>query len=184
MGQKAQGEALPREGVKALRSAAEDLKALDAMNLKQLQAKFLLLYGVETHSKNPTFLRRKLAWKIQEARDGGLSEEAKARLESLKPTSLPVKGPKTIQVPPEALSEALLQTALKDEGPRHLRDARIPIVGTLLRRSFHGTDYEVTVEAEGFRYQGALFRSLSAVARVITGTSWNGFVFFGLTERP
>lgn len=72
MKKKLRAEAQGRPAIKILQSASDDIAALDEMNLKQLQTRFLLLYGVETHSKNLTFLRRKLAWKLQEIREGGL----------------------------------------------------------------------------------------------------------------
>jgi hypothetical protein len=183
MGKKAKGNALGQDGVKALRSAADDLKALDEMNLKQLQTRFLLLYGVETHSKNLTFLRRTLAWKLQEIREGGLSEKAKARLEELKPPELPVRASKAVKVAAQTSGEELASRVLHHEGAKHLRDGRMPSVGTVLRRNVEGREHLVVIEETGFRYEGGLYRSLSAVAKVIMGTSWNGFVFFGLGER-
>ncbi len=55
--------------------------------------------------------------------------------------------------------------------------------GTLLRREWRGKDIVVTVLPDGFDYGGEIFRSLSAVARAITGTQWNGHIFFGLKAR-
>ena len=59
-----------------------------------------------------------------------------------------------------------------------------PIPGTVLAREWKGGRHEVIVMPEGFEYQGKPYRSLSAVARDITGTSWNGLVFFGLRKMP
>lgn len=55
-------------------------------------------------------------------------------------------------------------------------------LGAILRRDWRGRRLEVVVEAEGFRWDGRLFPSLSAVARAATGTRWNGPRFFGLRE--
>jgi len=57
-------------------------------------------------------------------------------------------------------------------------------VGAILRRTWEGRQIEVVVEASGFRFDGAIYASLSAVARVATGTRWNGPRFFGLREPP
>jgi hypothetical protein len=57
-----------------------------------------------------------------------------------------------------------------------------PIAGTLLIREYKGVEYVVTVTRAGFDYQGRPYQSLSAIARAITGTRWNGRAFFGL--RP
>jgi len=63
------------------------------------------------------------------------------------------------------------------------RDPRLPAPGTILRRTYEGTTHEVTVRADDFEYAGQPFRTLSAVARHITGTAWNGFTFFNLGKR-
>jgi hypothetical protein len=55
-------------------------------------------------------------------------------------------------------------------------------VGTQLIRQWQGQTHQVTVLATGFEYQGKIYRSLSAISRVITGTSWNGLVFFGVKK--
>jgi hypothetical protein len=63
------------------------------------------------------------------------------------------------------------------------RDPRLPAPGTVLQRE-HGSElHEITVLADRFEYRGAFFKTLSAIARQITGTAWNGFLWFGLTER-
>jgi hypothetical protein len=53
-------------------------------------------------------------------------------------------------------------------------------IGAILRRDWQGRRIEVVVETEGFRWEGQVFPSLSAVARAATGTRWNGPRFFGL----
>lgn len=56
--------------------------------------------------------------------------------------------------------------------------------GTRLCRDWQGRRHEVDVLEQGFRYGGADYRSLSQIARTITGTRWNGLRFFGLREQP
>jgi hypothetical protein len=58
-------------------------------------------------------------------------------------------------------------------------DPRLPRTGGFLTRRYKGTDIVVKVREEGFEYEGRLYRSLSAIAREVTGTKWNGFLFFG-----
>ena len=60
------------------------------------------------------------------------------------------------------------------------RDARLPKTGTVLRREFCGKTIEVEVLDKGFRHEGAVYASLSAIARHLSGTQWNGYLFFGL----
>lgn len=70
----------------------------------------------------------------------------------------------------------------KDGTPRP-RDPRLPKAGTVLTRVFNGKEIKVEVLDAGFRYDGATWRSLSAIARQVSGTSWNGFLFFNLLSR-
>ena len=63
------------------------------------------------------------------------------------------------------------------------RDPRLPAPGTLLKRTFGKKEHAVRVLEDGFKYNDKPYRSLSAIAREITGTSWNGFGFFGLLAK-
>jgi len=58
-----------------------------------------------------------------------------------------------------------------------------PLAGTRLIREWQGVEHCVTVRDDGYEYQGRPYKSLSAVARAITGTRWNGWLFFGLKNR-
>jgi hypothetical protein len=66
---------------------------------------------------------------------------------------------------------------------RPQKDWRLPAPGTLLTRRLDGRDVVVKVLKDGFEYQSRRYRSLSAIAREVTGTRWNGLLFFGLAER-
>ena len=71
-------------------------------------------------------------------------------------------------------------TAQADSGQARERDPRLPAVGTVLEREHDGTIHKVKVTAVGFEYRRQTYPSLSAVAKAITGTTWNGYGFFGL----
>ena len=60
------------------------------------------------------------------------------------------------------------------------RDARLPAPGTVIEREHDGKTIKVTVLDDGFRYGSQTYRSLSAIAKEVTGTSWNGLLFFRL----
>lgn len=71
---------------------------------------------------------------------------------------------------------------------RHLKSISTPVIQTLregsrVAREYHGVVHEVIAEARGFRYRDRSYRSLSAIAREITGVRWNGPRFFGLRPR-
>ena len=109
--------------------------------------------------------------------EGGLSPQAQARIEALAPTSLPVK-----RIPRTAAGLRQAAPPTLPPAPKPL-DPRLPATGTLLTRDHAGVAHEVEVLPTGFEYRGRTYRSLSAVAKEITGTAWNGFLFFGLTTR-
>ena len=138
------------------------LAALKTADIADLKRQWRELCGTEPPPYNRKFLESRLAYRIQELAYGGLKPETVARL--------------------EALGEQL------DGGNVVLRRIRAgedrPIAGTRLVREYQGVQHTVTVLADGFEYEGRPYRSLSAIARAITGTRWNGWSFFGLkTQR-
>ncbi len=71
----------------------------------------------------------------------------------------------------------------KDARPTAERDPRLPKPGTILTRAFKNREIKVEVLDAGFSFDGKTWRSLSAIAREVSGTSWNGFLFFNLQTR-
>jgi hypothetical protein len=118
------------------------------------------LFDSEPPAFSRVYLQSRLAYRIQELAYGSLKTETVARL--------------------EALGEKL------DGGNivcRRIRADDRPTAGTRLIREYQGVEYTVTVRADGFEFDGRPYRSLSAIARAITGTRWNGWTFFGLRRR-
>ncbi len=136
------------------------LAALKTMPVAQLKEQWRELFGTEPPPYNRPFLESRLAYRIQELAYGGLKPETVRRLEQMG----------------EELDGGKVEV-------RRARHDRKPIVGTRLVREWQGTEYTVTVLADGFEWQGRPYRSLSAIARAITGTRWNGPLFFGLTNH-
>jgi hypothetical protein len=135
------------------------LAALKTATTPALKQQWRELFGAEPPPYNRRFLESRLAYRIQELAYGGLKPETLARL--------------------EALGEQL------DGGKitvRRMRGDDKPIAGTQLIREYQGVEHVVTVTRDGYEYEGRPYQSLSAIARAITGTRWNGRVFFGL--RP
>lgn len=137
------------------------LASLPTADIADLKQQWRELCGTEPPPYNRKFLESRLAYRIQELAYGGLKPETVARL--------------------EALGEQL------DGGNVVLRRIRAgedrPIAGTRLVREFQGVEHTVTVLPDGFEYEGRPYRSLSAIARAITGTRWNGWTFFGLKNQ-
>ncbi len=117
-------------------------------------------FGTEPPAYRRGFLIRGLAHRIQELTYGGLPADYQRRLDALVDDRPTGRGRKR---QPEAQPTG---------------GGLLP--GTTLVREWQGVAHHVTVRADGFEHQGRLFRSLSAVAREITGTRWNGWAFFGL----
>ncbi|WP_296577459.1 DUF2924 domain-containing protein [Phreatobacter sp.] len=131
--------------------------AIKTMPTPALKTMWRDLHGTEAPPYNRRFLESRLAYRIQELAYGGLKPETVKRLDALA-RGVEDTNPKT----------------------RRIRTDRKPVAGTRLLREFHGVEHIVTVTVDGYEYQGRPYRSLSAIARAITGVQWNGWVFFGL----
>src|SRR5688572_12010247 len=136
------------------------LAALKTAPIANLKHKWRQLFESEPPPYNRRFLEHRLAYRIQELAYGGLKSETLKRL--------------------RVLGEQLDGGNLSNRR-RHSDDR--PIAGTRLIREWQGVEHCVTVRDEGYEYQGCPYQSLSAIARAITGTRWNGWVFFGLKNR-
>jgi hypothetical protein len=103
------------------------------------------------------YLEDRIAYRVQELHFGGLSDRARRKL--------------------DALADQLEPKAARRRAPGR------PIAGTQLRRHWKNVEHVVTVREHDFEYEGRPYRSLSAVARAIAGTRWNGWLFFGLRQN-
>ena len=167
------------------------LAVLCRMTVGELREEFLRVYGFPTRSRNRDHLRKRVAWKIQADAEGGLSQNALERIEQLAPLA-PVRwrpSLKDVQVgdpAPAAVDAGATEqrTAAQAAAPASrpvdpaLRDPRLPRPGTIIVRRYRERDYRVRILEDGFEYDGGFYPSLSKIAGVITGTNWNGFLFF------
>jgi hypothetical protein len=159
---------------------AADLAVLGSLTVAGLARKYEELFGAPSRSRNKEYLRKRLAFRIQELAEGGLSPRALARIEELNRNAPPLgprTGAKTARAPEPAKEESGV-----------VRDPRLPASGTVLTRTYGKAEHRVTVLDDGFEYKGKPYPSLSRIAREITGTSWNGFLFFlgrkGSSRKP
>jgi hypothetical protein len=132
------------------------LRTADFADLKQMWRD---LFQQEPPLFNRRFLESRLAYRIQELALGGLKRDTIKRL--------------------ERLGEQL------DGGKQAVRSRRIdgrPVTGTRLIRNWEGSDCEVVVGLDYFEYAGQRYKSLSSIARTITGTNRNGWTFFGFSS--
>lgn len=136
------------------------------MDVAELRAEWRRVFGTEGRNRNKDFLFRRIAHRLQELAHGGLDEPTRALLEErLRNETIRIRR----KLPEVSVS-------------LRARDPRLPAAGTVLVRELDGKRHEVKVLGDAFEYAGTRFASLSAIAREITGTRWNGFVFFGLAK--
>ena len=138
-------------------SVLAQLAALRTAPTKALKDQWRQLFDTDPPAYNRRFLESRLAYRIQELAYGGLKPATLERLEALGDAVGPGKGKAGGRRAPER-----------------------PVAGTRLIREFRGVEHTVTVTADGYEWRGKPFKSLSSIANAITGTRWNGLVFFGL----
>jgi hypothetical protein len=134
------------------------LASLRTMTGEDLRTLWNDLYKSEPPRANKQYLTKRLAYRIQEVAYGGNSAEVEARL-TVKADEYFGRGKKTKRIEKKA------------------------ITGSVLVRLYHGVEYQVAVLDDGYQYQGCKYRSLSAIAREITGMTWSGNAFFGLNKK-
>ena len=151
-----------------MKSITKEIEELRQLTTPDLVERYRELWGKNPHCKHREWLWKRCAWKLQEQRHGGLSQVAKARLEELiADIDLPL-GERNRTV------TGTLRAGTR--GGEHK-------VGTVFTRTWKGRDVRAVAVDGGFECEGVVHRSLSAVARAVTGSHWNGRLFFGLTER-
>ena len=146
-------------------SMLKQVAELPGLDSGQLKERWRALYGFEPPAYNRAYLVKRLAYRIQELAFGGLSDTARSQLR-------------------DAL-DGDDKDGMTDRRRRRKQKhkAGMPVVGTRLVREWRGDRYEVTVLDDGFEFEGQLYRSLSAVSKVITGSHTSGPSFFGLREN-
>ncbi len=161
------------------------IQQLSHQTVGQLQQTYTRATGEPSRSFNRTWLIKKIAYATQEAAKGGLSERARTRATELaRDQDLRVRPPQHIH---DALKAAAAPTAapaaVAADTQVKVVSSGLPPVGSVIVKPYRGRRLEVQVVADGFVYEQQHFKSLSAVARRITGANWNGRLFFGITSR-
>ena len=156
----------------------KELSALERMTVDELRAKHNIVFGEENRSRHRDYLRKRIAWRLQAIAEGGISDRARQRaMEIANDADLRIRMPAAPEPPPVAPERTEI-IAFHDG-----RDRRIPIPGTIIMRVYRGRTIRVTVLEDGFEYEGERYRSLTAVAKTVTGCHWNGMLFFGLGKE-
>ena len=198
----------PRQPAEIAKVAA-DIAALSDLRLRDLADRYEDLFGEPPRSRNRDYLKKRIAYRLQELAFGGLSDAAKRRIEELAATT-PLRrrntgaamlfsdGAETQPEETDSIADAPRDSARPVRTPkgRHAeptpkaietpiaktvaRDPRLPAPGTIIERVYHGRRWQVMVLENGFRFEGTYYQSLTTIATAITGSRWNGFTFFNL----
>ena len=139
-------------------SVLAQLANLRNMTGEDLRKLWKELYNAESPRANKKYLQKRLAYRIQEVAYGGNRAEIDTRL-------------------------AVKADEYFGKGKRPKRTEKKAIPGSVLVRLYQGVEYQVAVLDDGYQYQGCKYRSLSAIAREITGMNWSGNAFFGLNKK-
>jgi hypothetical protein len=155
-------------------NVGKEVAALGRMTTRQLRDRYAVVFGEATAANNKPWLVRRLAWRLawrlqaDADAEGGLGERAVARAAEL------ARDADLRLTPPRERTAEVLPTP-------PVSDPRVPPAGTVLARRYKGGMVQVKVLADGFEYAGEVYGSISAVAKAITGSHCNGFLFFRLT---
>lgn len=150
----------------------KELATLQQLGMNDLRARYAKVFGETTRAGNRAFLTKRILWRMQSKAEGMLSERALRRAEELADESyLRTTIPKMRTASGrEVVLNASLSTGL-------------PMPGTAIIRQYKGRTIRVTVLPKGYEYEGEAYASLSAVAKAVTGSHWNGNFFFGIAQK-
>src|SRR5262249_36783507 len=159
-------------------SIHHEIAALHRLTFKQLRARYAEVYGEGTSASNRAWLIKRIAYRLQVLAEGDLSERARRRATELaNDADLRLYPPKDAAVVAPAADRT--ETAVLPFKP----DDRLPPAGTILTRAYKGAVIQVQVLQQGFEYAGQVYKSLSAVAKAVTGSHCNGYAFFRMGQQ-
>lgn len=159
-------------------NVGKEVAALQRMTVRELRTRYAEVFGEETRAGNKAWLVKRIAWRLQSLSEGDLSERARQRAAELaNDADVRLSPPKTKPASP-APAKRTKTASLTANG-----DDRLPPPGTVITREYKGQTLQVKVLPKGFEFEGEVFKSLSAVAKAITGQHCNGYYFFRLGKE-
>jgi len=154
-------------------SVAHQVLALQKMTVAELRIEWEKVFGESTKQRHRVYLWKRLARELQEDQLPKLKAEEEAKVAEYRDLIR--------QLPPERWFPGK-QRGIPKAG-KVASDHRTPPTGSVFSRDYKGEEFIVKVLDDGFEYAGQVYRSLSAIAKEITGTTWNGPAFFGLRKK-
>jgi hypothetical protein len=157
-------------------NVGKELAVLRKMTVGQLRVRYTEVFGESTNAGNRDWLVKRIAWRLQANAEGDLSERARRRAAELaNDADLRLSPPQ----PRGQTSPSPHVRVLSLPGAQE----RLPPPGTVISRLYKGETLQVRVLDEGFEFEGERYRSLSAVAKAVTGSHLNGLAFFGFKKE-
>ncbi|HEY1067609.1 MAG TPA: DUF2924 domain-containing protein [Pirellulales bacterium] len=160
----------------------KEVAVLLLMTTKELRIRYAEVFGEETRANHRKWLQKRIIWRMQALAEGDLTERAKQRAAELAndadvrttaPKGKPASEPTTNPAPANVVTSVLVVRG----------DSRVPPPGSVVTREYKGRHLRVMVLPNGFDFEGKVFRSLSAVAKAVTGQHCNGYHFFRLQKE-
>ena len=155
----------------------KEVVALREATTGQVCERYAELFGEKPRTRHKAYLIRKIAWRLQANAEGDLSERARRRAEELaNDAEVRVTPPRGSDAQPRQSGASATKAIVST-------DRRLPPPGTAIVRQYKGQTLRVLVVPEGLEFDGSRYRSLSAVAKAITGSHCNGYRFFRLEDE-
>ena len=164
---------------------ATEIAALDGLSTNELAERYAALCGRPCRTRHRAYLIRKIAWRIQANAEGDLVERARRirerAAELADDAEVRLMAPRTLICPPQDGEAATVSRSVPAAAGKPI-DPRLPPPGGAIVRQYKGRTHRVVFleDGSGFEYEGERYRTLTAVARRITGSHMNGFRFFRL----
>jgi hypothetical protein len=151
---------------------AKEASALDQLSMTELRARYEEVFQEKTTVHNRQWLKKRILWRIQCLASGDLSARARQR-------ALEIANDADLRMsPPKSVSQVSSITSVM----QHRTDSRLPPPGNTIVKQYKGETHEVMVLEQGFEYLGDSYRSLSAVAKKISGSHCSGNLFFSIKK--
>jgi hypothetical protein len=167
-------------------NVGKEIADLKQLTVRELREKYEAVFGEPARAGNKDWLFKRIAWRIQSLAEGDLSDRARRRAEFLAcDADLRTTAPRSAGTKADGNGvggPASAERERNGEPATGAHDERIPPTGTVLTRVYRGQAYHVVVRDDGFEYDGQHFRSLSAIAKLLTGSHWNGLLFFKIAK--
>jgi hypothetical protein len=161
-------------------NVGKELAALQRLTTKELQGRYLKLFGETASTWNRNWLVKRIAWRLQALAEGDLSKRARKRAAELANDAdlrmnppRATSGAETVDATVRTVTAVLPDTT----------DRRLPPPGSTISREYRGGVVQVKVLDDGFEYAGEVYKTLSAVAKAITGSHCNGYAFFRIGKE-